>query len=194
MKRSLLAILMLCVTILAVRAQNSFQSSVKPLPQVGKENAATLGLNPKVSNAYIQIYKDTDARLKAIKLEKIDPAKKKQKMQQALSEGESAIQALLNEEQYAAHQQLTKENVKEAKTAAKQDIDRFINEELQLTEEQKMQVTIVLADQAKKEKTLTGTPQQIKVQKNLLALDSLKKLDKILNQQQKDKLLAYLTQ
>ena len=194
MKKVIPFIMFLIVAISVTMAQaGGPQSSVKTLPQIGTENALKLGLNPKVSKAYIQVYTDTDAKLKALELEKLAPSAKLQKAQQLDKEKEAAIQALLSPEQYAAHQRLVKENMKEAKQAVKADLDRFIDEELQLTEEQKIQVTLVLADQAKKEKTLKGTPQQIKAQKNLLALDSLKKLDKILNKEQKDKLLAYLT-
>jgi hypothetical protein len=174
-------------------AQGSFQSSVKPLPVVGKENATKLKLNPKKTQAYINIYTNTDIKLKAIEAENVGPNIKKQKTQQAINDGESQIKSLLNPQEYEAHQALVKENVKEAKAAVKADMAQFIENELNLSEEQKMQVTIVLAEQAQKEKNLKGNPQQIKAQKNILALESLKKLDKILNKEQKDKLLQALT-
>lgn len=193
MKKTLHLLLVMIFTTGIMMAQGSFQSSVKPLPVVGKENATKLKLPPKKAQQYIKIYTETDQKLKAIEAENIGPNAKRQKTQQALNEGESRIKSILTPQEYAAHEALVKENVKEAKEAVKGDIANFIENELNLSEEQKIQVTLVLAEQAQKEKNLKGNPQQIKAQKNILALETLGKLDKILNKQQKDKLMQLLT-
>jgi len=193
MKKLTQFLAMLVFTFGVIQAQNSFRFTDN-LVQVGTENAAQLNLPAKKTAAYIDIYRDTEAKLDAIEAMNISLAMKKKKNQQTLNEGEARIRALLTGPQYAEHQKLVNADIKVARAEIKGDIDNFVENELNLTDVQEAQVKIVVAEYKVKLANIKGTPEQIKVQKNILALDALKKLDRILSEEQGKKLLNFLQQ
>ena len=87
MKKLTQFLAILVFTFGVIQAQNSFRVTDN-LVQVGTENAAQLNLSAKKAAAYIDIYRDVDAKLKAIAAMDISLSMKKKKNMEALKQGE----------------------------------------------------------------------------------------------------------